>query len=158
LSPALFMHIPFHLSKLRQTNPAMVMPWRLAVRQVLQEAFAHGYVVADFVEDGNHCAYVLTPPKAYFLYVVQCSDQTLYTGIASNVRARVKAHNAGRGASYTRARRPVQLLAAWRFPDRGSALKAEAAFKQLSRQEKLDYVSLKKPYHHMSFLEVESLL
>ena len=74
----------------------------------------------------------------WFLYVVLCSDGTLYAGITTDVERRIRQHNgelAG-GAKYTRARRPVVLQASKDYDSRSSAAKAEYAFKQLSRTEK----------------------
>jgi putative endonuclease len=73
----------------------------------------------------------------WFVYVVRCADGSLYTGISTDVAARVAAHNAGRGARYTRARRPVELLHVERKKTRGTALKREAAIKALPRTRKL---------------------
>lgn len=72
----------------------------------------------------------------WFLYIVSCSDNTLYTGITTNLERRVKQHNQGKGAAYTAARRPVLLLAAWCYPDRSTATKAEHAVKRLRRARK----------------------
>lgn len=75
--------------------------------------------------------------RPWFLYVVRCSDGTLYTGISPDVEARVAKHNAGRGAKYTKTRRPVVLLA-WRaYSGRGPATRAERAFKKQARSSKL---------------------
>jgi putative endonuclease len=67
----------------------------------------------------------------WHVYIVRCADQTLYTGIARDVAARIAAHNAGKGASYTRARRPVELVHREPASDRGAALRREAAIKRL---------------------------
>jgi len=75
----------------------------------------------------------MTAERPWFLYVVECADGTLYTGISTDVSRRVKEHNAGRGAKYTTARRPVTLHAVWRFPDHRSAIQAEIAFKRKQR-------------------------
>lgn len=72
----------------------------------------------------------------HFMYVVRCSDGTLYTGYARDVEARVATHNAGTGAKYTRSRRPVILEAFASFESKHSAMSAEAHFKQLSRVQK----------------------
>lgn len=78
----------------------------------------------------------------WFLYVVECSDGSLYTGITKNISRRVHEHNnTGRGAKYTRARRPVKLVYSVGCNDRSSAGKAEAKFKKLSRREKLEVVN-----------------
>lgn len=73
---------------------------------------------------------------AWHVYIVRCADQTLYTGIARDVAARIATHNAGKGAAYTRGRRPVQLVHQEPAPDRGAALRREAAIKRLSRAGK----------------------
>ena len=72
----------------------------------------------------------------WYLYVVECADGTLYTGISTDVPRRIAEHNAGRGARYTASRRPVSLQAAWRFKDRLSAMQAEGIFKRQGRQAK----------------------
>lgn len=76
----------------------------------------------------------------WFVYVVRCRDGSLYTGISTDVVARVAAHNAGGGARYTRARRPVQLLYIEKKRSRSTALRREAAIKALPRTEKLQLV------------------
>jgi len=70
------------------------------------------------------------------LYVLRCGDGSLYTGIAVDVALRLEAHTAGRGARYTRGRGPLTLAAKTRCRDRSAALRAEHAFKQLTRAEK----------------------
>jgi len=80
----------------------------------------------------------------YFVYIVACSDSTLYTGIAKDVQERVKEHNSSKkGAKYTKARRPVTLCYVEEYVDRSSASKREYAIKQLSRKEKLKLISKK---------------
>jgi len=74
----------------------------------------------------------------WHVYVLECADDTLYTGITTELARRVREHNESpKGARYTRARRPVELAAAWSRPDRSGAANNEAAFKSLSRGEKL---------------------
>ena len=75
----------------------------------------------------------------WYVYILQCADSTLYTGIARDLQRRLKQHNgeAAGGPRYTRGRRPVRLLWSDLAPDRGSALRREAAIKKLSRGEKL---------------------
>lgn len=73
----------------------------------------------------------------WFVYVVRCADGTLYTGVSTDVERRVREHNeSDRGARYTRTRRPVILVLSAAQESRSAALKAEAAFKKLSRNEK----------------------
>jgi len=74
------------------------------------------------------------PP--WFLYLIECADGALYTGIALDPVARYAQHRAGKGAKYTRANRPVRLIGAMAYPDRGTATRAEIAFKRLSAVEK----------------------
>ena len=69
---------------------------------------------------------------AWFVYLIECRDGSLYTGIAVDVDARYAAHARGKGARYTRAHPPARLLARFEYPNRSSALKAEYAIKQLS--------------------------
>jgi putative endonuclease len=78
--------------------------------------------------------------RRWFVYVVRCRDGSLYTGITTDVGARVARHNAGAGARYTRARRPVQLLYVERRRSQGTALRREAAIKALPRSDKLRLV------------------
>ncbi len=76
----------------------------------------------------------------YFVYILQCADGTLYTGITTDVVRRVEEHNTSAlGASYTRGRRPVTLLHAKEFPNRSSASKEEYRLKHLTREEKLQW-------------------
>ena len=77
--------------------------------------------------------------KAY-MYVVQCADGTLYTGYTTDIERRIKTHNAGTGAKYTRPRLPVTLIYQESFPDKRAAMSAEALFKRKSREEKLTYI------------------
>ena len=72
----------------------------------------------------------------WFLYLIECADGSIYTGIARDVAARYAAHASGKGARYTRSHPPARLLASQAFPDRSSALKAEYRVKQLSAAEK----------------------
>jgi putative endonuclease len=73
---------------------------------------------------------------AWFVYLVECSDGSIYTGIAVDVQARYAAHASGTGARYTRSHPPRRLLAVLEFADRSAASKAEYQIKQMSPQEK----------------------
>jgi predicted GIY-YIG superfamily endonuclease len=75
-------------------------------------------------------------PFSQFMYVLRCADGSLYAGYAVDVAARAAAHNAGRGAKYTRGRGPVTVAAAARFYTKHQAMRAEWAFKQLPRAQK----------------------
>ncbi|WP_206953474.1 GIY-YIG nuclease family protein [Trinickia acidisoli] len=72
----------------------------------------------------------------WFLYLIECADGSVYTGIATDVQARFAKHATGKGARYTRARKPVALLASFELADRSSALRAEYRVKQLPAAEK----------------------
>lgn len=74
--------------------------------------------------------------KAWYLYLLECADGSIYTGITVDVAARFAAHAAGRGARYTRAHPPARLLASIAYADRASASRAEYAMKQLSAAQK----------------------
>ena len=81
--------------------------------------------------------------KAY-MYVLECSDGSLYTGYSTDVQKRLSVHNSGKGAKYTRARLPVKLLYQEEYPNKPSAMSAEAFFKKKTRKEKLSYISKQK--------------
>jgi putative endonuclease len=76
----------------------------------------------------------------HYFYVVSCKDDSLYAGYTNNLKRRIKLHNEGKGAKYTRARRPVKLVYSKGFPTKSEALKAEYAFKQWDRKKKLNYL------------------
>lgn len=73
----------------------------------------------------------------HYLYVVQCRDSTLYTGTAKDLKARIDQHNAGKGAKYTRGRRPVTLIYSEVLENKGEALRREHEIKKWSRSRKL---------------------
>jgi len=75
----------------------------------------------------------------YYVYIVECADHTLYTGIATELERRVEEHNnSEKGAKYTRVRRPVKLVYSEEYPDRSAASKREYEIKKkMSRVEKL---------------------
>lgn len=77
----------------------------------------------------------------HHMYVLECSDGTLYTGYTVDVEQRLCAHNSGRGAKYTAARRPVRLVAQAAFSTKHEAMSAESRFKRLSRRQKLDLLA-----------------
>lgn len=82
----------------------------------------------------------MTDMTAWYVYMVRCADDSLYTGIATDIAARVATHNAGKGAKYTRARRPVILIYQEPQQDRGAALRRERAIKRLRPAAKLRLV------------------
>ena len=79
----------------------------------------------------------------WYVYILQCADDTLYTGVARDLQRRLAQHNGERsgGPKYTRGRRPVTLLWSEEATDRGAALTREAAIKKLSRVDKLRLIA-----------------
>ena len=77
----------------------------------------------------------------WWVYILRCADGTLYTGATNDLDRRLAAHNAGRGAKYTRARRPVALVYREEAADRRAALQREAALKKLTRAAKLRLIA-----------------
>lgn len=77
----------------------------------------------------------------HYVYILCCSDNTLYTGWTTDLTKRLKTHNSGKGAKYTRCRLPVELAYYEEFEDKSSALKREYGIKQLSRAEKLKLIN-----------------
>lgn len=75
--------------------------------------------------------------KEWTVYILECGDGTLYTGITDDLPRRLKAHAEGRGAKYTRGRAPLTLRYQESATDKGAALKRECAIKRLTRSEKL---------------------
>jgi putative endonuclease len=78
--------------------------------------------------------------KPWYLYIVLCNDSSLYTGITTNIKRRINAHNTGRGAKYTRGRGPVELVHLRQFSNRSDASKVESAVKKLNRKQKLEII------------------
>jgi putative endonuclease len=74
--------------------------------------------------------------STWFVYLIECRDGSLYTGIATDVERRYAEHVAGKGARYTRSHPPLRLLARFEYPDRSSASRAEYSIKQLSPARK----------------------
>ena len=73
-----------------------------------------------------------------YTYIVQCHDGTLYTGWTNNIDKRMRDHNAGKGAKYTKPRRPVVLVYLEMFETKEEAMKREYAIKHMRRAEKLE--------------------
>lgn len=81
----------------------------------------------------------------WYVYILECSDGTLYTGITTDLNRRIETHNKGKGAKYTKARLPVVLRVSFEAEDRSQASKEEYRIKQLTRIEKLTLI---KNYEH----------
>ena len=72
----------------------------------------------------------------YYAYLARCNDNSIYAGYTSDLEKREEAHNQGKGAHYTRTRRPVHILYSEKFQNRGEAQKREYQFKQLPKKAK----------------------
>ncbi|NNE38812.1 MAG: GIY-YIG nuclease family protein [Gammaproteobacteria bacterium] len=72
----------------------------------------------------------------WFVYIVRCSNDSLYTGITTDIERRMKQHNAGKGAAYTRSHRPVELVYQEDVTSRSEASIRESELKKLTKQEK----------------------
>lgn len=78
---------------------------------------------------------------SWYVYIVQCRDDSLYTGITTNIEARVSQHNTGKGAKYTRSRSPVTLVYTENAENRSTALRRELQIKKMTPQQKRDLVT-----------------
>lgn len=81
-----------------------------------------------------------------YVYILRCNDDSLYTGWTNNLEKRLKTHLAGKGAKYTKARLPVELVYYEEFEDKIEAMKREYKIKQLSRKEKLKLLDIEDIY------------
>ena len=79
-----------------------------------------------------------------YTYILKCKDGCLYTGWTNDLEQRVAAHNTGKGAKYTKARRPVELVYFEEFETKEQAMKREYAIKQMARKDKLELVRRKE--------------
>jgi putative endonuclease len=78
----------------------------------------------------------------WFVYIVQCSDESLYTGITNNIEKRIEKHNKGIGAKAVKGKLPVKLVYQEFFADKGEALRREYEIKSWSREKKLQIISM----------------
>jgi len=79
---------------------------------------------------------------SWYLYIVKCCDNTLYTGITTDISRRLKEHNSKKGAFYTQNKTPVELVYQESMDNQSQARKREVAIKRLSRKEKLELIGL----------------
>ena len=79
--------------------------------------------------------------KSWYLYILRCGDGTLYTGITTDVEARLELHRSGKGAKYTRGRGPLELVYREECENHSQALKRELAVKAMSREEKQSLIN-----------------
>ncbi|MEF2954650.1 MAG: GIY-YIG nuclease family protein [Blautia sp.] len=84
--------------------------------------------------------------KLKYTYMLKCKDGSLYTGWTTDLDKRVACHNAGKGAKYTRARRPVELVYFEQFQTREEAMRRECEIKKLSRKQKEELIKQKEKH------------
>jgi len=84
--------------------------------------------------------YLQLVPEKYFLYILRCSDDSLYTGIARDLKRRLADHAAGKGSKYVRSRLPFELVYKKAFLSKSRAMKRELFVKSLSRKDKLELI------------------
>jgi putative endonuclease len=78
---------------------------------------------------------------SWFLYVIQCQDSSLYTGITTDISRRLKEHNSKKGAFYTKNKIPVELVYQEAMANQSEARKREAAIKRLTKKQKLELIN-----------------
>ena len=77
----------------------------------------------------------------FYVYVLKCSDSSLYTGYTNDLKKRLGLHNAGKASKYTRSRLPVEIVANWTFETKSEAMRFESMLKTLPRREKIKRIS-----------------
>ena len=82
--------------------------------------------------------------KRHTFYVLECKDGSYYAGYTNDLVKRIKVHNEGKGAKYTRAKRPVSCIYSELYETKQEAMQAEYAFKQLTRKQKINYMGASK--------------
>lgn len=80
----------------------------------------------------------------YFVYLIECKDKSLYTGITTNIERRFAEHKTGKGGNYTRAKKVIKIVYTEKYADRSLASKRETKIKKLSRAEKINLIKLNK--------------
>ena len=98
----------------------------------------------------SHKTVSVEEPKIFmwYIYIIQCRDGKLYTGITNNLNRRLTEHNLGRGCRFTRSRKPVKLVYCQKLPGKSEALRREIEIKKLNRSQKLDLVKAFKTASH----------
>jgi len=101
------------------------------------------WIPAEELEEFNNALVgdirVIETYQKWYVYILECADGTLYTGITNNLEKRIKKHNEGKGAKYTRGRGPVALVKSFTLNSKSEALKLERRIKKLSKEEKLNF-------------------
>ncbi|RFU66934.1 GIY-YIG nuclease family protein [Peribacillus saganii] len=90
----------------------------------------------------------------HFFYVLRCKDDSLYAGYTNDLTKRIRLHNEGKGAKYTRGRGPVELVFSKEFPSKPEAMRAEYRFKQLTRPTKLEIIEKESDFFDVAAEEL----
>lgn len=119
--------------------PSSMLIWYRAFRDASQPLFEQGYTLcgAHLNADQTRLTYIMQAEPIWYIYILRCADDSLYTGITKNIEKRLAAHNNGQGGKYTAPRRPVMLLAAWQTRGRSHASQLELHIKRQSRAAKM---------------------
>lgn len=88
----------------------------------------------------------------WFVYIVKCSDKSLYTGVTNNIARRIKSHNSGTASKYTRSRLPVKLVFLEKHNTKNSALKREKAIKNWTRKYKEELISKQNQKYLLKYI------
>jgi len=107
--------------------------------QACQEYWIPAEDLEDFNDNLKGQIYVIQSFCKWFIYILECADGTLYTGITNDLDRRIKQHNEGKGAKYTRGRGPCTLVKFFTRNTKSDALKLERKIKKLSKEEKLKF-------------------
>ena len=86
----------------------------------------------------------------FYVYILRCSDGSLYTGYTNDMKKRLKLHNEGKASKYTRSRLPVHVMAQWPFTNKSDALKYEIILKSLPRQSKMKEILKRTSVYHFT--------
>jgi putative endonuclease len=99
---------------------------------------------AGWCNGGYGCCCPYKNSEEWAIYLLRCSDDTLYCGITNDLQSRIDAHNSGKGAKYTRGRTPVKLVKYFSRPTKSEALKLERQIKKMTVKEKEAYKDEKR--------------
>ncbi|NJL93042.1 MAG: GNAT family N-acetyltransferase [Anaerolineae bacterium] len=139
---SVLLELPLDIDAVRRADLGLARAWYLAFREAVQPWFRASWQVDGLARpQAETFAYVLVPPVAWVVYLLETADGTLYTGITNQLERRLQQHNQGKGARYTATRRPVSLLAAWQTANRAEASRLENLLKKRSRAQKLALVT-----------------
>ena len=144
---------PFYLPELEEYGDTLkeclnLLPENIVVHRLCSDPPKKLLVAPSWVADKkrvhNYLNELIDPPEDYYVYIIRCNDNTLYTGVARDVDKRFREHQNGRGAKYTRSHHPVETVYTEKVRGKGRALKREYEIKQLSRSQKLDLIKKRK--------------